>query len=371
MLGLARGCAGEVARVVLDALAVADLGEHFKVEARALLQALGLDQLAVTHQLLEPLGQFQLDGFHGGQHLVARRDVVAAGVDSEARNALAHAARERVEQLQAFNLVVEEFDADGQLGMLGGEDIDGVAAHAELAAAEVLVVALVLHADQLRDDVALVDSVAGTQRHDHAVVAFGFADAVDGRDRGHDDHVAPLHETFGARKPHLLDVLVDGAVLFDEKVALWHVGLGLVVVVVADEVLDGVLGKELAELAVQLCGQCLVGCEDDGRTTQAGDYVGHGEGLARARHAQQGLKGFTVLDALDQLLNGGGLVASRWIGLEQLEGGVREMHELARGRRCWRGIRDFVHDVGSQKWVSAGEIARIHGLTRKPTAAWG
>ena len=61
--GLARGCAGEVARVVLDALAVADLGEHFKVEARALLQALGLDQLAVTHQLLEPLGQFQLDGF--------------------------------------------------------------------------------------------------------------------------------------------------------------------------------------------------------------------------------------------------------------------------------------------------------------------
>src|SRR5256885_8756211 len=35
-------------------------------------------------------------------------------VDGEARNALAHAARERVEQLQAFDLVVEQFDADGR-----------------------------------------------------------------------------------------------------------------------------------------------------------------------------------------------------------------------------------------------------------------
>ena len=246
-------------------------------------------------------------------------------------------------------LKFEEFDAYGQLGMLGREDVDGVAAHAELAPAEVLVIALVLHADQLRDDVALVDAVAGTQRHDHAVVAFGLADAVDGRDRGDDDHVAPLHQAFGARQPHLLDVLVDGAVLFDEQVALGHIGLGLVVVVVADEVFDGVLGKELAEFAVQLRRQRLVGREDNGRATQAGDHVGHGEGLARARHAQQGLEGFAVLDAFDQLFNGGGLIAGRRIGLKQLEGGVREMHELAGGLGCWRGIRDFVHDVGSQK----------------------
>ena len=43
---LARRRARQVARVVLDALAVADLLQHLEVEARALLEALRLDQLA-------------------------------------------------------------------------------------------------------------------------------------------------------------------------------------------------------------------------------------------------------------------------------------------------------------------------------------
>jgi hypothetical protein len=54
-------------------------------------------------------------------------------------------------------------------------------------------------------------------------------------------------------------VLVDRAVLLDEQVALRDVGLGLVVVVVADEVLDRVLRKELAELAVELRREVLFG----------------------------------------------------------------------------------------------------------------
>jgi hypothetical protein len=90
--------------------------------------------LPIAHQLLEALGQLQLDGLHRGQHLVARRHVVAAGVDREARDLLLDAAGERVEQLQALDLVVEQLDADGQLAVLGREHVDGVAAHAELAA---------------------------------------------------------------------------------------------------------------------------------------------------------------------------------------------------------------------------------------------
>jgi hypothetical protein len=37
-----------VAGVVLDALAVPDLAEHFQIKPGALLQALGLDQLALA-----------------------------------------------------------------------------------------------------------------------------------------------------------------------------------------------------------------------------------------------------------------------------------------------------------------------------------
>jgi hypothetical protein len=47
------------------------------------------------------------------------------------------------------------------LGVLGREDVDRVAPHAERAAGEVGLVALVLHVDQLRDAaVALIELVA-------------------------------------------------------------------------------------------------------------------------------------------------------------------------------------------------------------------
>ena len=46
------------------------------------------------------------------------------------------------------------------------------------------------------------------------------------------------------------------------------VGLGLVVVVVADEVLHRVLREELLELAVELGRQGLVGGDDQGRAVQ-------------------------------------------------------------------------------------------------------
>ncbi len=254
---------------------------------------------------------------------------MAAGVHRKARNLLLDAARERVKQLQALDLVVKQLDADGHLRMLGRKHIDGVTPHAELAARKIRLVALVLHADELRDHIALAQPVARAQRHHHAVVALGLANAVDGRHGGHDDHVAPLHQALGATEPHLLDMLVDRAVLLDEQVALGHVGFGLVIVVVAHEILDRVLGKKLAKLAVQLRGQRLVGRKHDGRAAHAGDHVGHGEGLARARHAQQGLEGFAVVQPLHQLVDGLGLIARRRVGLEQFKRGVRKMDELA------------------------------------------
>ena len=248
---------------------------------------------------------------------------------------------ERIEQRERIDLVVEEFDAQGQLGVFGREDVDGVAAHAEGAARKVGIVALVLHADELGDHVALAHLVAIAHDEAHLRVVLGLADAVDGRDGGDDDHVAALEQALGGGEAHLLDGLVDGAVLLDEQVALGHVGLGLVIVVVADEVLDGVVREELAELGVELRRQGLVGREDDGRPTHAGDDVGHGEGLARAGHAQQGLVAQAVFDAFAELGDGGGLVTRRRVGLKELERRAFVTDELTRVLPCGRvGFRD-------------------------------
>ena len=131
--------------------------------------------------------------------------------------------------------------------------------------------------------------------------ACGIAQAVDRRHRRDDDRVRPLEQRLGRRQAHLLDVRVDRGVLLDVGVRGRNVGLGLVVVVVADEVLDRVAREELAELAVELRGERLVVRHDQRRALHALDDVGDGVCLARARDAQQRLVRQAVLEALDEL----------------------------------------------------------------------
>ena len=148
-------------------------------------------------------------------------------------------------------------------------DLDDVAAHAEDAAVELVVVALVLDLDQLAQDLLAIDPLAALERQHHPVVRLGRAQAVDARHAGDDDDVAALEQRARRRQPHAIDLVVDRRFLLDVRVGGRDVGFGLVVVVVADEVLDRVLGKEPAELLVQLRGQGLVVRHDQRRTVHA------------------------------------------------------------------------------------------------------
>ena len=105
---LARTAPGEVARVVLDALAETDLGHHLQIEAGALLDALRLHQLVLGHILVDARAQFELDRLHRAQRGLARGHIVAAGIHREARHLLADMPGQRIEQLQALDLVVEQ-----------------------------------------------------------------------------------------------------------------------------------------------------------------------------------------------------------------------------------------------------------------------
>ena len=77
-----------------------------------------------------------------------------------------------------------------------------------------------------------------------------------------------------------LDLVVDGAVLFDKGVRMGDVGLGLVIVVIGDEILHGVFREELLELAAKLGGQGLVVGQNQSGPVQPCDDIGHGKGLA-------------------------------------------------------------------------------------------
>ena len=140
---------------------------------------------------------------------------------------------------------------------------------------ELVVVALVLDLDELAEDLLAVDPLAALERQHHPVVGLGRAEAVDAGHAGDDDDVAPLEQRPRRRQPHPVDLVVDRRFLLDVRVGRRDVGFGLVVVVVADEVLDRVLGEEAAELLVELGGERLVVGHDERRPVHPRDALRH------------------------------------------------------------------------------------------------
>ena len=277
-----------MARVVLDAGAVARLAHRFDVVVSALLEAGGFEDLAVLAEDLELLFELLLDAGDGLLHPVLRGHEVLGREDLHLLVLGEDFAGQRVEFDDAFDLVAEEVDADGEL-VVAGQDGERVAAQAELAADDVHVVPLVLHRNHLADGVLAAEVLALLEREDELGVLVRLAEAVDAAHARDDDHVATGEERARGRVPELVDLVVDVSVLGDVGVGARDVGLGLVVVVVADEVLDRVLREELLQLRVELGGERLVVREDERRPPGLLDDVRHRERLARAGDAEEGL----------------------------------------------------------------------------------
>ena len=115
-------------------------------------------------------------------------------IDSEARNFLPYFAGERIEQLNAVDLIVKQLNAHCQLCMLGREHIDGVTTHAKRAARKIGFIALVLHRDQALQNLALRVFVFDSHRHDHCVIVKRIANAIDARHGGDNNGIAPLQQ---------------------------------------------------------------------------------------------------------------------------------------------------------------------------------
>ena len=133
-----------------------------------------------------------------------------------------------------------------------------------MAALELEVAAVVLDVDELAQQFVAVHLSADGQLHGHLLVVSGGAEPKDAGDAGHDDHVAPREHGARGVQAETIEVVVDRGILLDIRVGARDVGLGLVVVVVAHEVLDRIVGEELAELAVELRGEGLVVGDDEG-----------------------------------------------------------------------------------------------------------
>ena len=144
----ARQPSGEVARVVFDAVAVADLLDHFEIEHGALLAgaaprcSLPCFSSSLCHHSSSLRMLCMAPSLRLGRHHVVR-----LGIDGQPQVGLLHLAGQRIDLREVLDLVAPQFDAIGVV-VVGGKELDDVAAHAEGAAAEIGVVALVEDLDQ-------------------------------------------------------------------------------------------------------------------------------------------------------------------------------------------------------------------------------
>ena len=218
-------------------------------------------------------------------------------------------AGDHVDLAEAVDLIPEELHPDGGVLPVGGPHLHRVPPDPEHVALKGDVVALIADVHQALQELVPLDGHAHPEGHHHLLKVLRLAQAVDAGHGGHHDHVPPLQQGGGGRQAQPVDLLVDGGVLLDEGVRVGDVGLRLIVVVVGDEILHRVVGEELPELGAQLGGQRLVVGQHQGGALDLLDDLGHGEGLARAGDAQEGLLVQTHLNAVGQHLNGLRLVA--------------------------------------------------------------
>jgi hypothetical protein len=299
-----------VPRVVLDSGAGADLAHHLDVVGRAHAQALGLKELALPLELAEALLELGLDSGHRALHALRTGDVVRGREDVDLGVLGDDLAGERMKGHEALDLVAEHLDAHGVL-LVHREHLDRVSAHAEGAALEGDVVAGVLDVDEGTQQLLAIELVPHAQPHHAVDVLLRGAQTVDRRHAGDDDHIAPREQAVGGRVTQSFDLLVDGGVLLDVRIALRDVGLGLVVVVVGDEVLDRVVREQFLELGGQLGRKGLVRCQHQRGPLQLLDEPGGRGALAGAGRSEQHDVLLARRDPAHEICDGLRLVARR------------------------------------------------------------
>ena len=171
----------------------------------------------------------------------------------------------------------------------------------ELAPGEIKVVARILEVHQPGEQLLPAERLTDAQRDNHAFVIAPVADAVNAGYRSHHQDIAPRQQRVHGGEPQALDLLVHAAVLLNEGVGARDVSLGLVEVEIANEVLDRVVREETLELRVELGRQGLVVGQNQGRSSQLGHHIGHGEGLARPGDPQKHLIALPPLQPRDKL----------------------------------------------------------------------
>ena len=184
---------------------------------------------------------------------------------------------------------------------------------------EVLVIAPVVECDEIGQQLIARQLFANADGERHRRIGLDRTDAVNARHRRDDDDVVTFKQRARCGMAHAVDLFVDRRFFLDVGVGARYVGFGLVVVVIGDEIFDGVVREEAFEFSIELRGQRLVRRQDQRRALCRLDDVRHRERFAGTRDAEQHLVLLVLSHAFDEFCDRLRLVALRRILRDDLE----------------------------------------------------
>ena len=123
---------------------------------------------------------------------------------------------------------------------------------------EIDIVALVLDVGKLTEQFVANPTLTTVHNHCQVVVIFYRPYAVNTTHAGDDDDISPGQQCVGSRVTKSIDLFVDLGVFFYIGVRPGNIGLGLIIVKVADKIVHSIVGEEFFELRVELGSQGLV-----------------------------------------------------------------------------------------------------------------
>ncbi len=247
----------QMAGIVFDPRAIPHLPEHLQVEAGALLEPLGLQEFPLGPQFLEPFLQLLFDAFDGPAQPLLRGHIMGGRRDRHPLPRGEGIACEGIDHGDPLHFVPKPLDAVAHL-LRGGDDLQNIAPQSKSGPLKSKLIPPVLEEHKLAKDLVQIVFPPDLQGEGHGVIVLGGTKTVDAGNRGHDDHVPALKEAGGGGMAQAIDLLVYLRVLFDVGVGFGDIGLGLVVVVVGNEIVHGVIREKLAEFPVKLGGEGLV-----------------------------------------------------------------------------------------------------------------
>lgn len=119
--------------------------------------------------------------------------------------------------------------------------------------------------------------------------------------------------------PEAVYLLIDSCLFFYIGSGFYDICLWLVVVIVAHEVVDGVLWKKFLEFLGKLGGKRFIMSKYESWSLKLLDNICHGKSLSGSSHTEECLKIISRLDRINELFYGFALVSGRGVRRVEFE----------------------------------------------------